>query len=109
MRFRFGCWAGLALAVVGTACVSIPGEVRANFAEAEPHENSYFRTRSDAPSPRGFISDAEREAAAQSNANADAGSNANANTDAGSTPTPTPTPTPTSTSTPTPTLEGGAP
>ena len=41
------------------ACVAIPKEVRATFAEAEEHENDYVRTRSDAPSPRGFLNAAE--------------------------------------------------
>jgi hypothetical protein len=126
VRFRSGLWAGIALVVAGTACVSIPSEVRANFAEAEPHENSYFRTRSDAPSPRGFLSDAEKAAAGQNGGgDASAATSATFDGDAGSLQTPSAAapPTPptlapsaplqdarTSTSTPTATpTDGGAP
>jgi hypothetical protein len=46
---------GLVLATMAITCVKIPAEVQAQFAPAQPNDNSYFRPRADAPSPAGFV------------------------------------------------------
>ena len=61
-------WVLTAFVLGCAACVSIPAGVRATFAEADNHENDYLRARSDAPSPRGFLPQPERDAEARDSA-----------------------------------------
>ncbi len=61
MRSTFHVRAALAvgLLALAAACVKIPGEVEAQFAPAQPYEKNNFRRRSDAPSPMGYVTEAD--------------------------------------------------
>jgi hypothetical protein len=49
----------LFLGLAGVACVRIPPAVQDQFAPAQPRENSYFRRQLDAPSPLGYVTEAD--------------------------------------------------
>lgn len=61
MRSTFHVRAALAvvLLALAAACVKIPGEVEAQFAPAQPYEKNNFRRRTDAPSPMGYVTEAD--------------------------------------------------